>query len=198
MRPTAALTALESFLKRPFFTACEARSVGVHPATLHYYVKIGRLKRIRRGVYQKTNYQNSSLFLWEDLIEATCSIKGGSICLISALAIYGLTEEIPRQHWIAVRHGTSTKAHRGLKIVRLRNTELGKTEIDLEGIKVPIFDRERTIIDSFRLLSMEIAIKALRAALVQRGKNRIDLVKLQEYARRLRVDIAPYLMSMTA
>lgn len=119
------------------------------------------------------------------------------MCLISALAIYDLTEEIPRQHWIAVKHGRSIKENRNLKIVQLRNIELGKTEIELEGSLVPIFDRERTIIDAFRLLSREIAIKALKAAIAQGKKNRIDLVKLQAYAKQLRVDIHPYLMSFT-
>lgn len=40
--------------------------------------------------------------------------------------------------------------------------ELGKIEIELEGSVVSIFDRELTIIDAFRLLNREIAIKALK------------------------------------
>ena len=47
------------------------------------------------------------------------------------------------------------------------------------------------------ILSKETAIKALKAAISQAGKSRIDLVKLQEYAQRLQVDIGPYLMSVT-
>lgn len=30
---------------------------------------------------------------------------------------------------------------------------MGKTKFDLGGISIPIFDRERTIVDSFRYLS---------------------------------------------
>ena len=82
--------------------------------------------------------------------------------------------------------------------MRYRNMHLGKTEITLEGMKIPIFDRERTIVDAFRLLSRETAIKALKLAIAIDGKNRIDLIKLQEYAKKLRFDIAPYLMSLTA
>jgi hypothetical protein len=74
--------------------------------------------------------------------------------------------------------------------------QLGKTEIEVEGVKIPIFDRERTIIDAFRLLSRETAIKALKAAVSKGGKNRIDFVKLQAYAKKLRFNIAPYLMSI--
>lgn len=169
----------------------------MHPSVLSHYVNTGVLKRIRRGVYQKAGYRMARAFQWADLIEAVYAIKGGVICLISALVIYDLTDEIPRQHWVAIRHGTSVKTTKGVKVIRYRNIRLGQTEIELEGIKMPIFDRERTIIDTFRLLSREIAIKALKAALSKGGKNRIDLIKLQEYAKKLRFNIAPYLISLT-
>lgn len=197
MRSAAALLALAPLLKQTYFTSKEARDIGVHPAVLSHYVKTGRLKRIRRGVYQRVGYQNPSAFRWEDLIEAVYSVKGGVVCLISALAIYDLTEEIPRQHWIAIRHGTSVKTTRGQKVVRYRDMQLGRTEVELEGTKIPIFNRERTIIDAFRLLSRETAIKALKAAIAKGGKNRIDLVKLQAYAKKLRFNLFPYLMSVT-
>ncbi len=197
MRFAFAFLTLEPLLRKPYFTSKEAKDIGVHPAVLSHYVKTGRLRRIRRGVYQRAEYQNPSAFRWEDLVEAVYSIKGGVVCLISALAIYGLTEEIPRQHWIAIRHGTSVKTTRGVKILRFRDIELGRTEVELEGAMIPIFDRERTIIDAFRLLSRETAIKALKVAIAKGGKNRIDLVKLQEYAKKLRFNLSPYLMSIT-
>lgn len=198
MRPAAALHLLAPLLEKPYFTAREARELGVHPSALNHYVKTGRIKRISRGVYQGSEFQNPSAFRFEDLVEAVYSVKEGVVCLISALAVYELTEEIPRQHWIAIRHDTSVKVRPGVNILRYRDLSLGKTKILLEGVKVPIFDRERTIIDAFRLLSRETAIKALKAAIAQKGKNRIDLVKLQEYAKKLRFNIAPYLMSVTA
>src|SRR5277367_6343520 len=100
MRSAVALITLAPLLEKPYFTSKEARDIGVHPAVLGHYVKAGRLKRIRRGVYQRVDYKNPSAFRWEDLVEAVYSVRGGVVCLISALAIYDLTEEIPRQHWI--------------------------------------------------------------------------------------------------
>jgi predicted transcriptional regulator of viral defense system len=169
----------------------------VEASVLSYYAKTGELKRIRHGVYQAANYQNPEAFRWIDLIEAVRSINNGVVCLISALAVYELTEEIPRQHWIGIRHGTSARSNRQIKIIRFRDLDLGKTEIELEGTHIPIFDRERTIIDAFRLLSRETAIKALKSALAQRGKNRINLIKLETYAKKLQIDIEPYLLSIT-
>jgi predicted transcriptional regulator of viral defense system len=196
MRPKTCLQALAPLINKPYFTSRQARALGISAAVLNHYVNAGQLKRIGRGVYQGINYQNPASFLWNDLVQAVYSIPGGVICLISALAIYDLTEEIPRQHWIGIRHGTSARSHRQIKITRFRNLELGKTEIEVEGITIPIFDRERTIIDAFRLLSRETAIKALKTALAKRGKNRLDLVKLEAYARVLRFDITPYLLSV--
>lgn len=195
VKTTRTLQVLAPLLRKRYFTARNAREMGVHPAVLSHYVKTGRLKRISRGVYQRADYRYPSHFQWGDLVEAVYSVKGGVVCLVSALAVYALTEEIPRQHWIAIHHGTSIKRTKSLKVVRYRNMELGKTEVELEGTMIPIFNRERTLIDAFRLLSREIAIKALKTAISKGGKNRIDLVKLQEYATRLRYNIVPYLMS---
>lgn len=191
------LSTISPLLAKPYFTSAEAKNLGVHPSVLSYYVRMGHLRRIHRGVYQSAQYENPMAFRWTDLIEAVYSVKGGVVCLISALAIYDLTEEIPRQHWIAIKHSTSAKSSKSIKIVHFRNIEMGKTEIELEGVVVPIFDRERTIVDAFRLLSRETAIKALKAAIAQSGKNRLDLVKLQTYAKKLRFDIGPYLITIT-
>lgn len=197
MRPQAYLQSLTPLLNQPSFSSKEAQLLGVSAAVLAHYVKTGKLRRIRRGVYQAIDYQNPGAFRWLDLIEAVHSINGGVVCLISALAVYDLTEEIPRQHWIGIRHGTSARSSRQIKIIRFRDIHLGKVEIDLEGARIPIFDRERTIVDAFRLLSRETAIKALKSAVAQGGKNRIDLIKLETYAKKLQFDISPYLLSIT-
>jgi len=197
MRPQACLQLLIPLLNKPSFTSREAKILGVPASVLSHYVKAGKLKRIRRGVYQAIDYQNFEAFRWIDLIEAVHSINGGVVCLISALAVYDLTEEIPRQHWIGIRHGTSARSSRQIKIIRFRDLDLGKVEIELDGTRIPIFDRERTIVDAFRLLSRETAIKALKSAVAKGGKNRIDLIKLEAYAKKFQIDIAPYLMSVT-
>lgn len=197
MKSMRLFSRLSQLLKKPYFSSKESRDIGVHPALINYYIKKGRIKRIGRGIYQSSNYKNPLAFQWEDLIEAVHIVKGGVVCLISALAIYDLTEEIPRQHWIAISHKTSVKLTKGIKAVRYRNMQLGKTKMKIEGTEIPIFDQERTIIDAFRLLSRETAIKALKAAIAKSGKNKIDLVKLQEYAKKLRFNIASYLMSIT-
>jgi predicted transcriptional regulator of viral defense system len=203
MRTKKALERIQQLLKKHSFTTAEAKKYGVSAATLGYYLQIGTLKRLSRGVYQSSDHQSSAHpnslehFMWEDLITALSSVTGGVICLISALAIYEITEEIPREHWVAVSHNTTIKRKRGIRIMRFRDVELGKTHVELCGVSVQIFDRERTIVDAFRLLSKETAIKALKMACEKKGHEQIDLNRLQLYAKKLRVNLAPYIMMAT-
>lgn len=198
MKKPKALQTIHQLLTRPSFTAAEAKKWGVSSALLGYYVKTGQIQRLGRGIYRGADYKGSpETFQWEDLIDAVHSVPGGVICLISALAIYEITDEIPRQHWIAVSHSTSIGRGNSVKIIRLRNMNLGKATADLGGVQVPIFDRERTIIDAFRLLSQETAIKALKMALSSKSGVRLDLRKLQAYAKKLRFNVSPYLISAT-
>ena len=196
MRHAESLKTLKKLLQKPFFTSVEAKALGVHPSVLSYYVKTNQLQRVRRGIYRDPNAPEIHS-QWSDLIEAAQSVSGGVICLTSALAIYGLTEDIPRAHWIAVANTTSAHSKRPIKIIRMRNIRLGQTTINIEGINVKIFDRERTIVDAFRQLSKETAIKALKMGITPSTSPKLDLRKLQSYAKTLRVNIAPYVIAVT-
>jgi predicted transcriptional regulator of viral defense system len=198
MRPRAALKRIKALLKAPSFTSKDAARLDVSAATLGHYVKLGELERLGRGVYRATSSTVVEDFRWGDLINATRTVKDGVICLTSALAVYGLTEEVPRQHWIAVRHTTKHRGPASTKAVRMRNFELGRTQVRLGGVTVPIFDRERTIIDAFRYLGRETAIKALKLAFTKKRAERIDPEKLLRYSRVLRVIIEPYLLAVAA
>jgi len=101
-----------------------------------------------------------------------------------------------REVWIAIPHKSYASKRPNAKIIRMRNITLGKTEIVLGEYKLKIFDRERCIIDAFRYLSKEIAIKALQRYF-KNTANKADLKKLGAYAKKLRVDITPYILSYT-
>ena len=78
---------------------------------------------------------------------------------------------MPSQYWIAIQHGTYHKAAHCIKIVRMRNLGLGRTKILIEKIKLPIFDRERTIVDTFRYLGRETALKKRLKFIGKRSTN---------------------------
>jgi predicted transcriptional regulator of viral defense system len=197
MENTIRLQKLETLLSASSFTSTEAKALGVSSALLSYYVKTGRLVRIGHGIYQGINAPTVENFRWEDLANAMLKVRHGVICLVSALALYELTDEIPRQHWIAIPNNTRHRADYSVKIIRLRNIELGRTFFTIDQHQFLIFDRERTIVDSFRYLGAETALKALRAAIARKGDEKIDLKKLRQYAKILRVNIDPYLLMVT-
>lgn len=179
------------------FTANDARKMGIHPSRLSYYVKIRLIERIARVVYRGVNSEMDVDFRWEDLVIIAKSVPNGVICLISALAIYDLTEEISRAHWIAIPHATMAPKREYTKFVRMRDMQTGVTKMSLGSEDINIFDRERTIVDAFRYLSLEIAIKALRAAVRTSKEHKLDLKKLRQYAKKFRLNLDPYIFAET-
>lgn len=197
MKPKSALEKIETLLSAANFTSKEAKQCGVSTETLAYYVKAGELERLGRGLYRGIHAPTLQSFQWEDLVTAVRGIENGVICLISALALYELTDEIPRQHWIAISHSTSHQADSMVKVIRMRNHTLGQATIDIDGTIVPIFDRERTILDAFRYLSKETALKALKTGLRQPREKRVDINKLRTYAKKMKINIDSYLLALT-
>lgn len=185
------------FAKKAVFTAVEARKAGIPSRMLSHFCKQGIIERISRGVYMGTQANMDIEFQWEDLARVALSVPRGVICLISALCYYDLTDQIMREFWIAVPHASKSPQRPKTRIVRMRNIELGQTEIQIGEQSLKIFDRERTVVDAFRYLSQEIAIKALQAYLRPTKVYKPDLNKLMTYAKQLRVDIHPYIMTLT-
>jgi predicted transcriptional regulator of viral defense system len=178
------------------FTSEEARNVGIPSRMLAHFCKRGLIERISRGIYKGGAAEIDIDFHLEDLALVTMSIPNGVICLISALCYYGLTDQIMREFWIAIPHALKSPKRSKTRIIRMRNIELGQTEIMVGRDRLKIFDRERTIVDAFRHLSHEIALKSLQEYLKQR-KPKPNLDKLLKYAKKLRVNIYPYVMALT-
>jgi len=72
----------------------------------------------------------------------------------------------------------------------------GSAKIRLGEVDVQIFDKERTVVDAFRFLAPETAIRALKIYLSGRH-GKADLVKLRRYSLRLKVPIDKYVEALT-
>lgn len=178
------------------FTVKEALKAGIPRHALVYFHKLGVIEKIAKGAYRNPKHHDKVDLLLEDLALAASTIPNAIICMISALDIYGLTDQIPREYWLAIPNFQRSSRGRLVRSVRMRNMDLGRTKICIGTYTVAIFDRERCIIDAFRYLSLEIAIKALRSYL-QAKDYKPDLNKLQKYAKQLRVNLTPYILSLT-
>ena len=148
----------------------------------------GYLERIRHGYYQLADGNTSS----EEQLIATL-IPKAIICVESALFHYGYSDFAPRKWSIAVPRSMSrTKLEvdaLALQTYYVQSEiyELGRVTDDFSGVKLSIYDRERTICDCFKYrsrLDHEIFSKALNAYAKDEKKN---LQNLSIYAKKLRV-----------
>jgi predicted transcriptional regulator of viral defense system len=187
---------LEALLTKPFFTLEDAKNGGVPRHAIVYWSKKGVLERLYPGVYRSISYEPKVEFGWENLSLIAASIPEGTICLISALCYHDLTDQIMRGAWIAIPHKQRVPKRPNAHIVRMRNTQLGREEITIGEYSVYIFNRERTIVDAFRYLSKEIALKALKQYFTTIDPKPNPKI-LIEYAKALRVNINPYILSYT-
>ena len=196
MRQSKYASALKSLLESSFFTSAEAEKQGIPRHALVHFVKKGVLERIYPGTYRSSSYEPKVDFEWENLGVIAATVPEGIICLISALCYYDLTDQIMREVWIAIPHQSFAPKRPNTRIIRMRNTELGKVDLMLGEYRTHIFDRERTVVDAFRYLSKEIAIKALQKYF-KSTEYKPQPKKLAEYAKKLRVNITPYILSYT-
>lgn len=189
--------AFRALSKKAVFSSAAGREAGIPPRMLAYFCQKGQIEKVSRGMYKIKDIDFDSAFEWEDLAITALSIPNGVICLISALCYYGLTDEIMREFWIAIPHATTSPSRENARIVRMRNISFGQTTVKIGSRKIKIFDRERTVVDSFRYLDKETALKALQAYLKASNDRKPDIDKLLKYAKKLRVDLTPYISAFT-
>ena len=188
---------LEPLLKEPLFKASDARSRGIPPRMLAHFCQKGIIERVGRGLYRVVEASSGVSLDFEELVLTVSSIPRGVVCLVSALCYYNLTDQIMREYWIAIPNTDKSPKRPHIRIIRMRNTSLGLTTVKMGKYEVKIFDRERTIVDSFRYLSDEIAIKALQAYLKPSTGQKVNLPKLSRYAKALRININSYIAALT-
>lgn len=148
----------------------------------------GYLNRIRHGYYQLADGDLPS----EEQLLATL-IPKAIVCLESALFHYGYSDFAPRKWDIAVPRSMS-RTKLNIDALALQTYyvkpeiyELGRTVDDFNGVRLFVYDRERTICDCFKYhsrLDNEIFNKALNTYANDTKKN---LKNLSVYAKKLRV-----------
>ena len=158
--------------ERTLARASELRAAGIAATTISRAVRDGDVSRIDRGLYQLPgNGVDADL----TLAEASKRIPKGIVCLISALAYHGLTDQMPRKVWMAIgaKDWKPKVKYPPIRIVRFRppNLKYGVEHHLIAGVDVPVFSVAKALADAFRnpkLLDRSVAVECLRNAINQR------------------------------
>ena len=163
----------------------EARLVlkaeGVTAATLARAVSNGEIIRSGRGLYQLPDGGDSAHMA---LAEVSKRIPDGVICLVSALAYHDLTDQMPRQVWVAIgaKDWAPKVEYPKVRIVRLREPYFGYgiERHTIAGVGVAIYSVAKSLADAFRnarLFDRSVAIESLRSAIEQRKATPAEIAQ---------------------
>jgi predicted transcriptional regulator of viral defense system len=170
------------------FRSKDAVAAGVAWRDLYALRDAGELLELSRGLYQLADKGGTS---HPDFVAVCARAPQGMICLDSALAYWDLSDDIPTRVHLAVPAGTHrptidyppTRVH----VFQASTFGLGRLEQRGEhGERFWISDRERTVVDAFRLrhrIGEDVAHAALRRYL----QGRAQPAQLSDYALTLRV-----------
>lgn len=178
----------------------ELRDAGVTAATMSRMERDGEVLRLARGLYQLSD---APLDANHSLAEVAKRIPKGVVCLVSALAFHGLTDQLPRQVWLAIGQKDWPPKPDGtpIRIVRFTESLLNEsveTHV-IEGVPVKVFGVVKTIADCFRYrnkIGLSVAIEGLQEALRQRKATPGEIARQAEHGGVTTV-IRPYLEALT-
>ena len=161
----------------------------------------GLLQRTARGIYIAAHAELSEK---QTMVEVSKRIPKGTICLLSALVIHEVTTQSPFEVWVAIDRKARLPKIKDLpvRIVRFSGDALtsGIAYHNIDGVKVPVYNAAKTIVDCFKYrnkIGLDVAIEALKDGWKDKKFTMHDI---QQYAEICRVKnvMQPYLESLTA
>ncbi len=175
----------------PVFRSKEAVAAGISWRDLYALRDEGEVLELSRGLFQLADAAGIGNI---DFVAVCARAPHGMIALDSALSYWDLTDDIPSQVHLAVPEGSHrptidhppTKVH----VFRAATFGLGRIEVREEGgERFWITDRERTVVDAFRLRHLSGEDEAHRALRRYLAQPRPRLARLADLARQLRVSV---------
>ena len=141
-------------------------------------VDAGLLFRVEKGVYSKEEYV-------PELALLSFMYPKAIITMDTAFYLYGLTDEIPEKCTMATKREAAPITNPRIKQIFIPKEllEIGVTTIDHKGYSLPIFDRERMLIELLRYkskLPFDYYKEILRN--YRRILPQLDVEKIRDYA----------------
>jgi predicted transcriptional regulator of viral defense system len=128
----------------------ELKKMGLTSRQIKRMVQEGTISKIKYGYYELTEY------IPNDLVIVARLFPDSVIYLESALFYYGYIDRVPQEIQIAVdRSSKTTKYDIEYPMVKPfymepRFLEVGVEAIEIDGVKIRIFNRDRTMCDVLR------------------------------------------------
>jgi predicted transcriptional regulator of viral defense system len=192
--------ALALLRRRGLARLAELREAGITAVTVSRMEQAGEVVRLARGLYQ---LPDAALDPQQSLAEATRLVPRGVICLASALAFHGLTDQMPPKVWIAIgrKDWRPRVTYPPLRVARFPEDQLrrGVEHKTIAGISVPVFGVAKTVADLFRYrrtVGDVLAVEGLRQALRQRKATAANIAR-EAQAAGVWSTMEPYLMALT-
>jgi predicted transcriptional regulator of viral defense system len=186
---------------RKLLRAREVTQHGLPTIALTRLVQAGKLERVARGLYGIPGAKASE---HRSLAEVSARVPKGVVCLLSALRVHEIGTEAPFEVWIAIpQHMVTPRLDQpAIRVVRMSDAALaeGVERRTIDGVKVPVFNAARTVVDCFRFrnkIGLDVALEALRDGWRQRKFTLDDLWRHATSGRVANV-MRPYIEAITA
>ena len=164
------------------FTYAQARRAGISDRTLYRLRDTGVIQQVGHGMYRRTDVDVAADI---DLLEIAQRAPQATLCLTTALAHHGLTDEIPASIDVALPRGLHrpiTAAPVTWHLFDPDSFGAGRTKLVLdEHTTIGLYSPERSIIDAIRLRHREgpeLGYVALKRWLSRPGSSPAELLAL--------------------
>ena len=158
---------------------------GLTRHSLGRLIEAGEFERVAPGLFLRSGLTDDTTAAW---IAIAAKRPDATLCLLTALSLHDLTDEIPARSDIAIPRGTQpvTVHHAPIAWHRFDadTFSIGRTEHALPaGSSIGLYSAERTLIDLFRLRhawGSDLALGALKRWLRGRGNSPGSLLTMAE------------------
>jgi len=178
----------------------EFRRAGITAATVSRLEASGAITRLARGLYQLAD---ADVDANHTLAEVSKLVPKGVICLTSALAYHGLTDQIPASVWLAIgpKDWRPRLTYPPMRFAHYSAEQLkrGVEHHRIDGVSVPVFSAAKTVADMFRYrrtVGLRVAIEGLRETIRERKATPAEIARYATDAGVWKV-MEPYVSALT-
>lgn len=169
--------------QKSVITTKELVEMGYSAYSIKKMQEKGYLLKIKRGVYSIVSNSESQYS------EVKAIVSKGVLCLLSAASLYNLTTFIPKNYQLAISNKSKVVVPDyppiQLYFWSKKRYELGLLQKEVEGIKMNIYDKEKTVCDIIKYrnkIGLDTVKEILKNYLKEPNRN---LTQLNLYAKEL-------------